>query len=99
MFHRHQLKGILKTYLPGPTTTEVSGTAISRLDSYLTETARVIAGEAARGNYGKMTDHDVERGIDLITLRAVREFMQSRDTFAELSLDVQEKIRLIEAKK
>jgi len=70
--------------------------AIKRLDDYLTKTADTIAEEASNGSYHKVTALDIDRGIELLQMRAVRDYLKDKDSLASVYGEVDMKVKLIE---
>jgi len=99
MFPAHPLKALLKEKLKDKGPSEVESAAVTRLNTHLTEQAQLIAEEASNGNYYRVTPLDIDRGIELIRLRHLRDELKKKDSLVLVSNEVAERLNAIERRK
>jgi histone H3/H4 len=74
----------------------VETSAVQALNEHLTMIADKVSEEASNGNYHKVTSLDVDRGVELLRMRAVRDYLKDKDSLAAVYGEVDAKVRLIE---
>jgi len=97
MFPFSPLKDLQRTKLTSKKLPRAIGDdAVAKLNEYLTRIADQITEEASNGNYHKVTALDIERGIELLQMRAVRDYLKDKDSLASVYGEVDMKVKLIE---
>jgi hypothetical protein len=89
------LKTLLRSKLGGKLPKEVETSAALALQKHLIETANIIAEEASNGNYYRVLPMDVDRGVELVRLRHIRDYLQGKDSLVIVKSEIDSRIALM----